>query len=290
VPQRASGANLGVGYVGPDWRWDLGETGVGFAVRNWVGGVRHSGALDSMDYSLELSRRPMTGTLLSYAGTQDPRSGAVWGGVVATSAGTRVATDWGPVSASFSASVASLTGQNVADNSRLQWRMAADRDIFKSPQQVVNMGLALSGLYHEKDLSGFTWGQGGYYSPVRNLSLALPVEWSGRDGRFTWLLKASVSVSDSFSSASDYYPGNAAMQAQDNRVYAAGGSNGTGWAVSAAAEYQVSTNLALGARLEHEVSDYYAPLSMLFYARYLFDPVSQPLAQRPRPVQAYSQF
>jgi hypothetical protein len=168
--------------------------------------------------------------------------------------------------------------------------LAADRDIYQSAHQVVNIGLALSGLYHEKDLSGYTWGQGGYYSPVRNLSMAMPVEWSGREGRFTWLLKASVSVSDSFSSASDYYPGNAAMQTQDNRVYASGGSNGTGWAVSGAAEYQVSPNLALGARLEHEVSDYYAPLSMLFYARYLFDPVSQPLAQRPRPVEAYSQF
>lgn len=290
VPQRADGTNVGVGYVGEDWRWDLGEIGLGFAARNWVGGLRHGGELGSLAYSLELARRPLTGTLLSYAGTQDPRSGAVWGGVVATSAGGRLASDFGPISASFSASVATLTGQNVADNSRLQWRMAADRDVYRSEHQVVNLGLALSGLYHEKDLSGYTWGHGGYYSPVRNLSLALPVEWSGRDGRFTWLLRASVSVSDSFSSATDYYPGNAAMQQRDNRVYGSGGSTGTGWSVSGAAEYQASPNLAIGTRLEHEESDYYTPYSLLFYARYMFDPVHQSLAQRPRPVQAYSQF
>ena len=283
--------NVGVGYVGDDLRWDLGEIGLGFAVTNWVGGLRYAGDRGALAYSLELSRRPLTGTLLSYAGTTDPQTQGVWGGVVATGVGGRVATEIGPFNTSFSASVASLTGQNVADNTRLQWRLAADRDVYNSATQDLNVGLSLSGLQHAKDLSNFTWGHGGYYSPVSNVTLSLPVQWSGREGPFTWLLKASVSVSSSSSTATDFYPGNAAMQQQaGNPVYAASSSTGTGWAASGAAEYQLSPNLALGARLDREVSDYYAPLNLLLYARYAFDPVREPLAKRPRPVQPYSQF
>lgn len=290
LPQNADGLNVGVGYQGDDWRWDLGETGVGFAVHNWVGGVRYGSDFDSLAYSLELSRRPLTGTLLSYAGATDPQSGAAWGGVVATGVGGRLAKDIGPYSTSLSASYATLTGLNVEDNTRLQWRLAADRDIYSDKTQLVNVGLALSGLEHDRDLSGFTWGHGGYYSPVHNVSLALPVEWSGRKGAFTWLLKGSVSVSSSTSTATDYYPGNAAMQQASGQAYSASSSTGSGWAASGAAEYQVDRHLAIGGVLAREVSDYYTPLNLTVYARYLFDPVHEPLARKPRPVQPYSQF
>lgn len=289
IPQQAQGANVGVGYQGDAVRWDIGETGVGFAVTNWVGGLRYAGEIGSTDYSVELSRRPLTGTLLSYAGTRDPLTGAVWGGVVATGVSGRVARDFGPYSTSLSLGAATLTGQNVADNTRLRWRAAVDRDVYRSDTQTVNLGLAVSGLQHDKDLSGFTWGQGGYYSPNHNLTVSLPVEWSGREGRFTWSLRGSVSMSNSSSNASDYYPTNAAMQ-QYSRTYAAGSSSGTGWSVNGAAEYQVTPQLAIGGRLEREVSDYYTPLNLLFYLRYDFTPSRAPLALRPRPVQAYSQF
>jgi hypothetical protein len=288
---RADGFNVGIGYVGEDLRWDIGEIGVGFAVTNWVGGARKSGTIDTTDYSIELFRRPLTGTLSSYAGLYNPETQEAYGGVVATGLGARLAREIGPFNTSVSASAAALTGRNVADNNRFKWRIAADRDVYKTDQQVVNVGLALSGLYHEKDLSGFTLGQGNYYSPTRNFSLTLPVEWTGRKGLLTWQLKASASLSDSYSSASDYYPTNPAIQKdQGNPSYAASASSGSGWAVSGTAEYQVTPNLALGAQLEHEESDYYTPYSVLFYARYTFGKASQPLAQRPRPVQAYSQF
>jgi Cellulose synthase operon protein C C-terminus (BCSC_C)/Tetratricopeptide repeat len=290
LPQRAEGLNVGLGYVGDDWRWDLGETGIGFAVRNWVGGLRYSGGSGAVGYSVELSRRPLSGTLLSYAGTYDPQTQAAWGGVVATDAGGRVATDIGPFSTSLSASVASLSGLNVADNSRLKWRLAADRDVYQDARQVLNLGLTLSGLHHDKDLSGYTWGHGGYYSPVRNITLSLPLEWSGRDGAFTWLVRASASLSGSTSSTTEFYPNNAALQQASGRVYGASGSTGSGWALGASAEYQATPDLALGARLEREVSDFYTPLNLLLYARYEWDPVRRPLERRPRPVQAYSQF
>ena len=291
TPQSGSALNVGVGYVGETLQWDIGQIGLGFPVSNVVGGVRINGDLGPYGYALNLSRRALTGSLLSYAGAYDPVTGAVWGGVVATGVGARLSRDVGPVSLSASTQVSALTGVNVADNSRLSWRLAGDMDVWSNPDQNVNAGLALSGLHHARDLSGTTWGQGGYYSPVRNITLSLPLQWDGRKGTFSWLVRGSVALADSFSSATDYYPTSAALQAQSGyQVNASSSGSSIGYSFNGVAEYQASRQWAVGASLEREVSDYYTPLSLMLYTRLLFEPVRQPVPRRPQVPQAYVDF
>lgn len=293
--QRGSGSNLGFGFVGDALEWDIGATGIGFPVTNLVGGIAHSDSKDGFNYKLAVSRRPLTGNLLTYAGAHDPITGQVWGGVVATGVSARVATDLGPYSTSMSASYALLTGRNVHNNTRLQLRLAADRDVWKSSHSSVNLGLTMSAWRFGHDLSEFSWGHGGYYSPRSYVSLALPLEWSGRKGALTWLVRAAVSVSHSSSADSDFYPGNPALQLQARNlgtlpVYAGSRSSGFGRSFRSAVEYDVAPQLTLGAQLDLDRSAYYAPTSLLFYLRYRFDPVRAVPENRPRPVQPYSSF
>ena len=293
--QRGSGSNLGFGFVGDTLEWDIGATGIGFPVTNLVGGIAHSDSKDGFNYKLAVSRRPLTGNLLTYAGAHDPITGQIWGGVVATGVSARVATDLGPYSTSMSASYALLTGLNVRNNTRLQLRMAADRDVWQSSHSSVNLGLALSAWRFGHDLSEFSWGHGGYYSPNSYVSLALPLEWSGRKGALTWLVRAAVSVSHSSSAASDFFPGNPGLQLQAGGlgtlpVYAGSRSSGFGRSFRSAIEYDVAPQLTLGAQLDLDRSAYYAPTSLLFYLRYRFDPVRAVAENRPRPVQPYSSF
>lgn len=303
IPQTARGLNLGVGYEGESLRWDLGSVGQGFPVANIVGGIRHSGDVGPLGYSLEFARRPMTGTLLSYAGARDPVTGAVWGGVVATSIGGRISADVGAFGLSASTSFAVLNGKNVDDNQRLTWRFALDRDLYRSTTgqmtQQLNLGMSVSGVQFARDLSGFTWGHGGYYSPKNSTTLTLPLEWNGRHNAWSWLLRASVSASRSDSHPADYFPGNALLQSQaqaqvNDPVYAGGGGPlSSGYSLRGVLEYQSSARWILGARLEREVADYYTPLNLLLYTRYLFDPVrgSRGLQHDGvRPVRAYSSF
>ena len=123
----------------------------------------------------------------------------------------------------------------------------------------------------------------------------LPLEWSGREGKWTWLLRASVSFSSSSSNAMDYFPTDPRLQAQANAlgrsaVYTGGSSTGFGRSLRAVVEHQLTSNLALGAQFEMDRSAYYAPSSLMLYARFLLDPVTAPLVNRPRPVQPYSSF
>jgi cellulose synthase operon protein C len=164
---------------------------------------------------------------------------------------------------------------------------------------VVNMGVAFSAWHYGKDLSEYSFGHGGYYSPRSYASLALPVEWSGRHGAFTWLARGSVSVSRSSSADSDYFPQSALLQALARArlaesgnvpVYPGSSGSGVGRSFRGVLEYQVTRNLSLGAQLELDRSAYYAPTNLMVYGRYRFDPVLVPLENRPRPVQPYSSF
>ncbi len=293
--QRHSGSNVGVGFVGDTLAWDVGATGVGFPVTNLVGGISHSDSTARFNYKFAVDRRPLTGNLMTYAGARDPITGRVWGGVVATGASARVSTDVGAYSTSLSASYALLTGKNVRRNTRLQMRWAADRDVWQSKHSSVNMALALSAWRYGHDLSEFSWGHGGYYSPRSYLSLSLPVEWSGRKGALTWLVRGAVSFSRSSSATSDFFPGNPALQDQASElgrqpVYLGGSSTGFGRSLRSAVEYDLSRQLTLGAQMDIDRSAYYAPTSVLFYARYRFDPVLVSSENRPRPMQTYSSF
>ncbi|WP_312758641.1 cellulose synthase subunit BcsC-related outer membrane protein [Pulveribacter sp.] len=296
---RGEGANVGFGYRGRGIEWDVGAIGIGMPVTNLVGSISRSEWSEDFSWRAELSRRPLTGGLLPYAGARDPITGQVWGGVVATGVSGRISSPirWGSASygTSLSASYALLQGRNVRDNTRLQVRAAIDRDFLRTEHQSVNLGAALSWWRYAHDLSEYSWGHGGYYSPRNYLSLSLPVEWGGRRGAFSWLLRGSLSVSRSSSRASGYYPGSAALQAQAETLgrtpfYPGASSSGTGRALRASVEYQATPRWALGAQLSLDRAAYYAPTTVMLYMRYALGPVLAPLQDRPRPVQTYSSF
>ena len=153
LPQRARGLNIGAGWRGQTRRWDLGVIGAGFDRPNLVGSWRESVDLAGLDATLEISRRVLTGSLLSYAATRDPVSGRRWGGVTLNAASLRLARygeGWG-VSANLLAGL--LKGNNVAGNSTQQLRLAADRDWHDSTALRVN---ALS--RHDCTNPSFTYG------------------------------------------------------------------------------------------------------------------------------------
>ena len=290
--QAARGLNLGVGYQGERLSWDAGVIGIGFPVTNLVGGISQSGQAGHFNYQWDLSRRPLTGSLLSYAGAVDPVSGETWGGVVATGVGGRIATNVGPYSVSASVNSAVLTGLNVLDNRRLQMRAAVDRDLFAGLGGTFNMGLALSYWHFDSDLSESTWGHGGYYSPQRYRSLSLPVEWTGRSGPMSWLLRGALSVANSSSDASDVFPVGKINppEGQGRPQYSASVGSGEGFSLRGMLEYQQSKNTSLGIQLELDRSGSYAPTFVMLYWRHLLDPVRSARKDRPQPVSTYSGF
>lgn len=298
--QAASGADLGIGYQTDDWRFDIGTTPIGFPVQDVVGGIRREGKLGGMDYSLDLSRRPVTSSLLSYAGARDPATGAIWGGVRSNGADLRLARyehDW---DASATAGFHRLTGRHVPGNNYFSARLAADRNLVNRDGLEISLGLALTHWNHSRDLSHYTFGQGGYYSPQAYDSLGVPVEWTGRVGRWSYQVKGSVSYSRSRSDNSPFYPGDAALQAlalasplpsgYAAPVYGGGSSSGIGYTAQGSLEYQVNATTFVGGAFDIDRSAYYAPNFFTLYLRRMFDSWGQPVPYPPRPPKPYSQY
>jgi hypothetical protein len=288
--QQARGLNLGLGWTGDERRWDLGVVGAGFEVPNLVGGWRQAFALRGQDASIELSRRVLTGGLLPYAGTVDPLSGRRWGGVTLSAATLRLAGEMAGWSSSASLRAGVLAGQNVAGNNTVQLRLASDRDWLDGPALRLNAGATLSLWHYRRNLSFHSFGQGGYYSPQRYVSLSLPVEAQGRQGAWSYRVRASVGRSLTFEADSPYYPTDPSLQAAAGQaVHAGGRGGGTSTSLRAEIERRLDSHWSVGATVFADRSAYYAPTQWLFYLRRNLTSQTGDVAL-PRPVQPYSQF
>jgi predicted Zn-dependent protease len=289
ISQSAQGTALAVGYEDNGMRADIGTTPLGFPVSNVVGGVKWSHYTETTGFSLDLSRRPLTNSLLSYAGAHDPVTGEVWGGVTSSGASLHLSRDRGPLSGFVDLAYYWLTGQNVLSNTEAALRTGFDWSFIREDDMRLTGGLAFTAWHYREDLRYYTFGQGGYYSPQRYDSLGIPVRWTGREEHWSYLLQGSVSHSVSYEKAMPYYP-DASFQPGINPIYPGGSSNGNGYSLTGAVEYQFSPQLFGGGRFEIDRSAYYAPNYAIFYLRYLFEAYTGAMPYPPSPVKPYSRF
>lgn len=299
--QSGSGTAVGLGYEDDHWRVDLGSTPLGFLVTNWVGGFRYSDA-DARHYSsLELFRRPVTSSLLSYAGQRDPATGAVWGGVVRTGGSFRFSFSEDGITRALSGRAALLQGRHVADNNELRLVASQSHDLIHRRDMELTAGVSGTFWHFQRDLSNFTYGHGGYYSPQQYLSLALPVRWTGRWHDWAYLLEPSVGVSWARSAATPYYPTDAGLQAQAetnaglNPVLPApsyAGSSGTSlsYTLQGALEKRLAPNWFVGGGFRLDRSPYYTPNVFQLYLRYELKPKQGLVEYPPRLIRPYSEF
>lgn len=298
--QTASGMGLAVGWQRRDLKVDLGLSPRGFPVENWTGGILDKGDIGPLSWSGELSRRPVTGSLLSWAGSRDPYSGRTWGGVVASGLRIGLSRDMGGRFGAWSSlGLHRLTGRNVTDNNRRQlmaggyWRAINDDDHLLS--------IGVTGMYwtHSRNAGEYTFGHGGYYSPAWYRSLALPLTWAQRFARFSYSARYATSRSRSLTTDAPFFPNDSGLQAQADAAGIAAyftasdpnAATSVGKSLHLAWEYQMSPRLFLGGRIEVERSPDYTPDRMLFYLRYNVDrPAAQPVKLSPEAFLPYSQL
>ena len=291
--QSAAGTALNVGYEKQNFKADIGTTPIGFLTQNWIGGVKQKLDAGPVGVSLELSRRSMTSTLLSYAGTRDPVSGSVWGGVIATGGTIGLSLDQGgPLGAWTYYRARSLTGTNVQSNSDNQFMVGLNWRIVNETDRQLSSGLTGMLWGFKRNAGEFTYGQGGYYSPQSYRSVTLPLNYSQRFARFSYVVGGSVSTNWSRTDAAPYFPTNAEYQAaSNNATYSASSGPGSAYSALAAWEYQVSPSVFVGNRLKLERSPYYAPNSFVLYVRIALDGTApNPVPLQTQPVLPTSRF
>ncbi|MFV8757029.1 cellulose synthase subunit BcsC-related outer membrane protein, partial [Yersinia enterocolitica] len=79
IRQRASGTSIAMGWQNEHWATDIGTTPMGFEVVDVVGGLAYSNSWNHIGWTATASRRPLSSSLLAFAGTRDPNTNVTWG-------------------------------------------------------------------------------------------------------------------------------------------------------------------------------------------------------------------
>lgn len=295
--QRGTATLLAGGWRNERLEADLGLT-EGFEIDNLFGGVTGRGNLDPISWSLTASRRPMSNSLLSYGGARDAVTGTRWGAVTANGTSLGLSWDEGGAHGLWSSlGYHWLLGDNVASNSRVTAMAGYYYKLVDRPDERVRTGLTFIHFGYDKDLSGHTLGQGGYWSPQNYNSISVPVSYGWRNQDWSVLLESSIGWSVSQSNGSRDYPlaslrDKVAAIDPDvaNQTSQGSTSRGFSYRVQGLFERRLSDHFVLGGGFSLLQSDEYAPSRAMLYLRYSFAPWRGDLALPIEPLVPYADF
>lgn len=275
--QRDAGLGLQLSYGFDDLLLDIGSTPLGFERSNLVGGVAWHPSFGRFDLSAQLERRAVTESVLSYAGTRDPLTDEVWGGVVKSGLVLGLSYDSPRVGVYGELSGHRYSGKNVASNNGYQLAVGAYTRAIQSAERLLQLGVHIQGMSFDKNLGHFTFGHGGYFSPQDYLSIAYPINYQERRGR--WEVSANLAPGyQNFSrDRVAYFPTDresqavldiySALGAIPSSYYAADDESGFGISLGGKARYRISptfsAEVSLGYSNFGDYEDYHISLQLV---------------------------
>ena len=261
--QTEAGMGVGFGYQGRAFAADIGSTPFGFEITNLVGGLSWTPKLARNGrFIVAGERRAVTDSLLSYAGVEDPATGDRWGGVTRTGGRLGLTFDNGPLGLYGDLGLYHYDGHNVADNQSVEASLGGYLRPVREDGRELKTGVNVRYMSFDENLSKFTYGHGGYFSPQDYVSLSFPIEYSEDYRRWTWSATFAPGFQSYSTDAAAFFPTLAEEQfwmeilassgVIDSAYYAAESESGFGVNLGAGLDYRLSPGLKLGTRLGYD--------------------------------------
>jgi len=301
--QSAFGAAVGVAYESERVNVDVGSTPLGFQYADINAGAKVSLPVSQRtSLSLSASRRPVTDSVLSYAGAQDARAGLRWGGVMNSSGRADLGWDDGTLGIYGYGGYGLLTGHDVARNTRWEGGGGFYIRLIDTPEKRWMGGINFTSMGYAENLRYFTFGQGGYFSPQRYFAVTLPMSLSGRSGKIAYHVRGALGVQSFTENDSNFFPTNAAAQSAANAavasahaanltsatsaVYPGQSKTGLAYNLVGSVEYQASQQMVVGGLLGLDNARDYRQWYAGLYLRYALQRQTGPLQFPPTPPQS----
>ncbi|KID00793.1 hypothetical protein PU00_16200 [Hafnia alvei] len=280
--QRRSGAEIALSLSGDNYQADIGTTPLGQDSNRLLGGLRWSPTIaGNTQMTMNVERRAVTDSLLSYVGAKDKYSGKSWGAVTKSGGGVSLSYDDGQAGAYGGASYYQYQGNNVADNSAV----IGNAGIYFRPLHLddreLKVGVNADYMNFSKNLSNFSFGQGGYFSPQDYISISLPIEYSRNAGNWDYKLSGSVGYQSYSQKQSDYFPTRPDWQNNLDWLvdegygreshYAAKNSTGVSYNTKLQGNYKFSPQLSVGGQVGYDTVGEYSEATAQLYFKYLLD-------------------
>jgi cellulose synthase operon protein C len=198
--QETAGVTGEVQLSTPTFGLDFGATPQQFPVPNFTGGIRFRPLNGPISFLA--TRDSVKDSLLSYAGVRDPGTGIIWGGVVANTGTLQFDHQDRHGGQYASGSYSYLTGKNVPNN----WEVAANAGFYFTVVKGLAVGANVNGMHYDRNLSFFSLGQGGYFSPQQYGLASIPISWFSRHKRFEYEIRASLGAQYFSQDSSPFFP------------------------------------------------------------------------------------
>ncbi|WP_432787857.1 cellulose synthase subunit BcsC-related outer membrane protein [Novosphingobium rhizosphaerae] len=269
--QHQSGLALSAGYDSSVVHADVGTTPIGMG-KTQVS--FHAGVTPSLGNGTQaqawVERRPVTDSVISYAGTRDPVSGETWGQVMRLGGGAGLSVDRNGSGAYGTVAYNRYRGTNVRKNHGVEANVGGYLRVYRTEHSALTSGINVNYQSYDNPQNYFTYGHGGYFSPQSFLSVSFPVRYSLDKDQLS--LRAAVTPGYQSYSQKDaaLYPTDDTRQgqlnvlkSQDSDVRARYDSlSKTGFALSAEGSlyYQISPSTRIGGEASYNTFGSYDEL------------------------------
>ncbi|MEA9389915.1 cellulose synthase subunit BcsC-related outer membrane protein [Acerihabitans sp. TG2] len=278
--QTASGVELNLSLSGNSYQADVGTTPLGEDLSSLVGGIQWSPSLTHYSKLIfTAERRAVTDSLLSYVGTTDKISGNKWGQVTKNGGGVQYSYDNGDAGLYAGIAGYSYLGDNVPANTGINSSVGFYVRPYRDDHSEVKTGVNVTFMDYDKNLSYYSYGQGGYFSPQNYISISLPVDYSQTYDEWTLAIGGAAGYQSYSQDKSAYFPNNPTLQAQleslvasgygKNAYYDSRSENGVSYNVHANGTYKINPNMSVGGQLGYDTFGSYSESTALLYFKYL---------------------
>jgi tetratricopeptide (TPR) repeat protein len=226
--------------------------------------ILHSG---DAKYTLGGHRNSVFESLLSFSGIDDPQTGEAFGHVVET--GVHGAA-FVPLSNRFNLSSEARwgerTGQNVADNTRVSFSGGITYDLAAPNFSYLALGPNYRYESFDKNLSHFTLGHGGYYSPSSIHQFGVGAHFLTQEGK-SWLIKGSLNVGyeETEKDEAPFFP---LTPLASPDVYAGESSSGTAYSLQAQGAWKLTDHWIAESGAYAINADDYNEIGLFFKMRF----------------------
>ncbi len=278
--QNANGIELNMALRGDNYRLDIGSTPLGQDLSTLVGGVKWSPKLTNyLSLILTAERRAVTDSLLSYVGLKDAYSGQRWGRVTKNGGNVQLSYDDGDAGFFVGGGGYSYVGENVASNTSVNAGAGVYLRPWHDSFRQVQTGLSVSWMNFSKNLSYYTFGQGGYFSPQNYVSVSLPVDFSQKIDNWKFSIGGSVGYQSYTQDKSNYFPNDPEAQSMLQQLadlgftkeaqYKGESQNGIGYTFRGSVDYTLNKNMIIGGKVGYDTFGNYNESTAGLYFRYL---------------------
>ena len=298
-PQDYSGAQVGVAYASDVFRFDAATRPTNIDKADASLGLSFSVPIGP-DYTVtfQAARRPVTDSLVSYVGARDERAGLAWGAVSSTGGRVGLTREVDGFGLYSYIGLYQYDGENVADNEKNELGFGTYYKAINEEDERFTIGLGLNTFGFSENLSYFTFGHGGYFSPQRYVSITVPMEYWVKKSKLSYGVSGSFGFQSFKEDANVYFPTSALLQSQAQAAfdqigllglsagvlgpnYGSRSENGFAYNLAGTVEYALSPKVILGGLIGLDNASDFQQFKVGMYLRVYLDQEEEGVAAPP---------